>query len=123
MRGRDELTRCAIAALGRVVRNEGALQWGERSGFGEPLHRDDIQPFACLGEGEAGIRQPAVHEYRAGAALPVATPELGAGQVQAVEQGEEPLPGLGCGIAGLAVQGKAHAKSYGDGGVPALQAD
>src|SRR5262245_43275518 len=85
--GRAELAWRAVAALERVVPQEGPLQRVEVTGLAEALDRLDAGAVVGDREGEAGvdpagIGPPSAYQHRARAALAVVAALLGTGQAE-----------------------------------------
>jgi hypothetical protein len=86
---RADLAGRAVAALKRVVRDEGRLHRVEVVGPAEPLDRRDRVALVHGGETQAGVNAHAVHQHRAGAAMAVVAALLGAGEMQVLAQSVE----------------------------------
>ena len=84
--GGEEDARRAVAALGRAQLREGLLQRVQLAAIGHPLHRLDLAALALDGQGQAGQHGLAVHQHRAGAALPQLAAVLGAREVEVLAQ-------------------------------------
>ena len=101
------------AALHRAVLDEGFLQRVQTFVRSQTLDRRHVPAVAIDGEHKAGIHRNAVHDDGAGAALPLAATELGAGEMKHVAQhvdgAEVHRHG---GLNGLAVQRKPNAMKY-----------
>ena len=84
--GRADLAGRAVAALEGVVVDEGLLQRVKRVALGEGLRSSSPRPVVHDREGQAAVDAPAVDQHGAGAALPVVTALLGAGEVGVLAQ-------------------------------------
>src|SRR4051812_40778688 len=86
MMGRHDHSRDTESALHCAGRNEGALQ---RAGFAilfQTFDRDDVLSVGLGGEDQTRTDRFAVHQNRAGAALPFSAALLGAGEPKLVAQ-------------------------------------
>src|SRR4051794_17721616 len=70
---------CAEAALRTAMLDERLLQRMQFAAGGKPLDRRDAAARHLDSQNQARVDGDAVHQPRAGAAIPVATPFLGAG--------------------------------------------
>ena len=84
--GRANLAGRAIAALKGVVPQEGRLERMQFFGRSQTLDGEDVVALMHHRERQAGIDPPPIHQHRAGAALAVIAPLLGAGQMQMLAQ-------------------------------------
>src|SRR5207237_1492265 len=90
-RSRDDLARRAEAALKSVRADERVDEWM----LGQAFDRRHLAVADCVGERDAGEHRHAVELHRAGAAVPFAAGDLGAGQAEVEPQRirERPLDG------------------------------
>src|SRR5262245_40868411 len=82
-----DLARRAVAALERVLGDEGGLHGMQRLAAGQPLDGRDGRALRHDRQRQAGVHAAAADQNRAGAALPVVAALLGAGETQALAQG------------------------------------
>ena len=84
--GDHQLPGGAVAALRRVMLDEGFLQRIELAVLGQPFHRLDRAAVHPHGQLAARIQRRAVHQNGAGAALAAIAADLGARELQVVAQ-------------------------------------
>src|SRR4051794_9269943 len=83
---RADLSRRAIAALERVMIDEGLLQRMQRALRRQPFDGGHAGAVLHHGEGEAGNDPASVHQHRTRTALAVIAALLGAGEVEVIAQ-------------------------------------
>jgi hypothetical protein len=84
--GRADLTGCAVAALKRIVVDEGLLELIENSICRQAFNGGDVLGIMHDGQGQARVNTPAIHQYRAGATLTVIATFFCPGKVQVITQ-------------------------------------
>jgi hypothetical protein len=116
---RHDLTRRAVAALERVVRDERLLHRVQHAVVGgQPLDRGDLTALAGDRERQTGQHPPAIHPDRAGPTGALVTALLGSGQPEVLAQRvEQADPGLQFQLAHAAVDGQRDRAGLG----PAFQ--
>ena len=85
--GGADLARRAVAALEGVVVDERLLQRVQRVPLGQPFDRRHLRAVLHDRQGQARVDAPAVHQDRAGAALPVVAALFRPGQVRGTRAG------------------------------------
>ena len=81
---RADLARRAIAALERVMVDEGLLQRMQRAFACQTFDGDDLGAVLHYRERKTGIDPPSIHQHRARATLAVVAALFGAGEVEVV---------------------------------------
>src|SRR3984893_7670167 len=84
--GRHDLARGTVAALERVVLDEGLLHRVELAVLRQPFAGGHLVPFAGGCKGQAGEHAPAVQPYRAGAARALVAAFLRSGEPEVLTQ-------------------------------------
>jgi hypothetical protein len=84
--GRADLTGCAVAALKRVMVDEGLLELIENSICRQAFNGGDVLGIMHDCQGQARVNTPAIHQYRAGATLTVIATFFCPGKVQVITQ-------------------------------------
>ena len=106
---RDELPRCADAALQPAALEEALLDRVQPLVVSEPLHGDDLGAVGLRGKREARRHHASIEEHRARAAHAHAARLLRAGQAEVgAQQLDQESSGRGVYLSGFAVHGQPH---------------
>jgi hypothetical protein len=112
--GRTNLAGGAITALIAVVLHESGLHGMKALRCAQPLDRRNASTLVHHGQGEARVDPAPFDDHRAGPALTVVAPLLGARELQVLSQCiEQRRPRVELEGASLAVHGEGHLRHHG----------